>query len=232
VISNRLVKSPCAIVADAQGYTANVARMMSEACKYDKLAYIESSTGQRSNQGAMHEYAMKAKHLEINPRSPLIHGILLRVNQLPSEEEYRDIEAEEELKEVTSILIDGALVRSGFGVTDSHQYDTYSWLLDNHTDTSNRFFSRVDRVLRRSLGVSETAKTDESVKPAPPVETEAPAEVDESDKPGIILPDHMKDKVRMDSIPTCLLTNYTGQVQIEMEEIDEEVNPVVQHDEL
>ena len=66
---------------------------------------------------------------------------------------------------------------------------------------TNRFFSRVDRVLRRSLGVSETAKTDESVKPAPPVETEAPAQVDESDRPGIILPDHMKDKVRIEINP-------------------------------
>ena len=79
----------------------------------------------------MHEYALKAKRLEINPRSPLINGILNRVNQLPSEEEYRDIEAEEELKEVTSILIDGALVRSGFDVTDTHQYVIYSWLPDN-----------------------------------------------------------------------------------------------------
>ena len=128
MISNRLVKSPCAIVADAEGYTANVARMMSEAYYCEKLAYIDSSVGQRSNQGAsgaMHEYAMKAKRLEINPRSPLIEGILRRVNQLPSEEEYRDIEAEEELKEVTSILIDGALVRSGFDVTDSHQCVAY-----------------------------------------------------------------------------------------------------------
>jgi heat shock protein beta len=180
----------------------------------------------------MHEYAMKAKRLEINPRSPLINGILRRVNQLPSEEEYRDIEAEEELKEVASILIDGALVRSGFEVTDSHRYDIYSRLPDNLADISNRFFSRVDRVLRRSLGVSETAKTDESVKPAPPVETEPPAQVDESDKPGIVLPDHMKDKVRMESISTSSLTDETGQVQIEMEEIDEEGNPVVQHDEL
>lgn len=30
VISNRLVTSPCAIVADQHGYTANVERMMSE----------------------------------------------------------------------------------------------------------------------------------------------------------------------------------------------------------
>ena len=35
-------------------------------------------------------------------------------------EEERDVEAEDELKEVASILIDGALVRSGFGVTDSN----------------------------------------------------------------------------------------------------------------
>ena len=33
------------------------------------------------------------------------------------------------------------------------------------------FFTRVDRILRRSLGVSETAPTDTTVKPAPPVET-------------------------------------------------------------
>lgn len=79
----------------------------------------------------MYDYAIKAKRLEINPRSPLIEGILHRVNQLPSEEEYRDLEAEEELKEVTAILIDGALVRSGFGVTDSNRYDTpgYSIIL-------------------------------------------------------------------------------------------------------
>ena len=102
-----------------------------------------------------------------------------------------------------------------------------------NADTSNRFFSRVDRVLRRSLGVSETAKTDESVKPAPPVEMDSDSEAtDESDKPGIVLPDHMKDKVGMKIIPTSSLTNVTEQVQIEMEEIDEEGNPVVQHDEL
>ena len=35
---------------------------------------------------------------------------------------------------------------------------------------------RVDRVLRRSLGVSETAKTDATVKPAPPIDPELPAD--------------------------------------------------------
>lgn len=36
--------------------------------------------------------------------------------------------------------------------------------------TSDSFFERVDRVLRRSLGVSESARADTTVKPAPPVE--------------------------------------------------------------
>lgn len=68
----------------------------------------------------MHEFAMKAKLMEINPRSPLIEGLLRRVEALPAEDEEPDLEAEDELKEVTSILIDGALVRSGFEVPDSN----------------------------------------------------------------------------------------------------------------
>ena len=64
----------------------------------------------------MHEIARKKKLLEINPRSPLIEGLLQRVNRLSSE---TSPEAEAELKEVASILIDGALVRSGFQVADS-----------------------------------------------------------------------------------------------------------------
>ena len=65
----------------------------------------------------------------------------------------------------------------------------------------------MDRVLRRSLGVSETAPTDETVKPAPPVDPELPAEEEpagstinfedqqDDSRPQIIVPDDMKDKV-------------------------------------
>lgn len=70
----------------------------------------------KSNQ-FMHEYAKKMKLLEINPRSPLIEGLLKRVEQLPTEEEERDLEAE-----VAAVLVDGALVRSGFGVPDSNEF--------------------------------------------------------------------------------------------------------------
>lgn len=69
----------------------------------------------------MHDFAKKQKILEINPRSPLIEGLLKRVKQLPAEEEERDLDAEDELKEVTTVLIDGAMVRSGFDVKDSNE---------------------------------------------------------------------------------------------------------------
>ena len=77
---------------------------------------------QSSKANAMaHDFAKKMKLLEINPGSPLLEGLLHRVEQLPSEEEERDLESEDELREVTSVLIDGALVRSGFSVPDSNE---------------------------------------------------------------------------------------------------------------
>jgi heat shock protein beta len=44
-------------------------------------------------------------------------GLLRRVEQLPGPDDDKDVEAEEEIKEVISILVDGALVRSGFEVS-------------------------------------------------------------------------------------------------------------------
>lgn len=83
---------------------------------------IPGASNAKGNRGGiLHEYAMKAKVLEINPRSPLIEGLLRRVEDLPAEDEEKDVEAEDELKEVASILIDGALVRSGFEVPDSNR---------------------------------------------------------------------------------------------------------------
>jgi len=148
VVSNRLVTSSCAIVADFFGYTANVEKLMNAAYHQDK--------------SSDRQYMRNQKMLEINPNSPLIEGLLHRVQQLPTEEEGRDLKAEEELREVTSILIDGALVRSGYEVHDS-----------------NEFFIRVDKVLRRSLGVTESATTESAVKPAPPIDSELPDEVED-----------------------------------------------------
>ena len=106
VISDRLVTSPCAIVADVMGYTANLQRIM-----------------RATNKGndAMFEFAKRQKVLELNPRSPLIEGLLRRVERLQEEDVEHEPEAEENLKEVATILIDGALVRSGFEVPDSDE---------------------------------------------------------------------------------------------------------------
>ncbi len=114
IISDRLVTSPCAIVADVGGYTANVQRIM-------------GATTRSQDNPLMFEIAKRQKLLELNARSPLIEGLLHRVEQLPGEEEERDLEAEDELKEVAAILIDGGLVRSGFEVSDSNEYvsETY-----------------------------------------------------------------------------------------------------------
>lgn len=170
-LSNRLVTSPCAIVADQYGYTANVQRMMT------------NSNHKRGD--IIHDFAIKAKLLEINPGSPLIEGLLRRIKDLPTDEDEKDEEAEAELKEVTSILIDGALVRSGFDVQNK-----------------NHFFNRVDRVLRRSLGVSEKAQADTTVEPAPPVSPPEPSKAKEApvETPHVVIPDHLKDKVSIEQI--------------------------------
>lgn len=186
IVSNRLVTSPCAIVADSMGFTANVQKLMSA-----------TNRGAQQND-FMQDYMKKQKVLEINPRSPLIEGLLEHVEQLIADGDAKDLDTEAQLKEVSSILIDGALVRSGFEVANS-----------------NMFLTRVDRVLRRSLGVSETAPTDDTVKPAPPVDPELPSDILTGDEKMFFgLPDEMK----------------SNQFELEMEEIDEAGNVV--HDEL
>ena len=109
VVSDRLVTSPCAIVADAGGYTANLERIM------------RASNKDEERENPMFDFAKRQKVLELNPRSPLIEGLLRRVEKLEGGDGERDLEAEEELKEVAAILMDGALVRSGFEVPDSDE---------------------------------------------------------------------------------------------------------------
>lgn len=79
-----------------------------------------SATNRGTKNDAMQEMMKKQKVLEINPRSPLIEGLLRRVEQLEVDGVVRDEDLEVELQEVAAILIDGALVRSGFDVADSN----------------------------------------------------------------------------------------------------------------
>ncbi|KAI5480834.1 heat shock protein Hsp90 [Pseudohyphozyma bogoriensis] len=85
---------------------------------------------------------------EINPKHPLIEALLEKVEEVDG-----DDFAEAELRETVAVLWQTALVRSGFTVPDPSTY-----------------FTQVEALLRRSLGVSLSARADASVKPAPPVE--------------------------------------------------------------
>lgn len=51
--------------------------------------------------------------LEINPKSPLIGGLLDRVLDFPEEDAV-----DEDLSETVRVLVDTTLVRSGFSVAD------------------------------------------------------------------------------------------------------------------
>ncbi|TYJ54717.1 hypothetical protein B9479_004657 [Cryptococcus floricola] len=144
VLTNRLVTSPCTIVVDHMGWSANMQRIM--AAQAD------------AQEDPMYQ-AMKnlPKVLEINPKSPLVEGLLDRVLELPGSGEdaeegtLKASEEEEELREVVRVLLDTTLVRSGFSVADPTSY-----------------FDRVESLLRRSLNIDLNARTPANVRPAPP----------------------------------------------------------------
>ncbi|KAK4705512.1 molecular chaperone HtpG, partial [Phenoliferia sp. Uapishka_3] len=136
VISTRLTTSPCLVVTDSYAWTANMERLMAS----------QNSVG---GDNFMANYMKtQKKSFEINPKHPLIEGLLEKVEEIEGDEV-----AQAELKETVAILWQTALVRSGFSVPDP-----------------NIYFSQVEALLRRSLGVSETAKAQVDAKPAPPVE--------------------------------------------------------------
>ncbi|KAL8278223.1 hypothetical protein RQP46_009396 [Phenoliferia psychrophenolica] len=114
----------------------------------EKLMAAQNSAG---GENFMANFMKTQKRtFEINPKHPLIEALLEKV-----EETEGDEVAQAELKETVAVLWQTALVRSGFSVPDP-----------------NIYFSQVEALLRKSLGVSETAKAVNAVKPAPPVDTE------------------------------------------------------------
>lgn len=152
ILTNRLVTSPCTIVVEHHGWSANMARIMA------------SHAGAEND--PMYEILKNMPRvLEINPKSPLIEGLLARVLDFPEGE--TDMSADEaELVESARVLFDTALIRSGFSVADPVSY-----------------FERVEALLRYNIGVSLSARVDEHVRPAPPTAKELPEEDEEDENP-------------------------------------------------
>lgn len=115
----------------------------------------------------------QARALEINPHSPIIKGLLEEIVSGDSDEET--------LKETMQTLLDVTLLRSGFELENVNTYVInpytrrrgYRFKLTRLSffPPSNSFFGRVESLLRRSINVSQSAKTKAPpVKPAPEVE--------------------------------------------------------------
>lgn len=96
VISQRLTKSPCAVVASQWGWTGNMERVI--------------SAQTNSNDPMMAFFAMQKKIFEINPKNALIKELLKRVN------DGQDLK---NLRPIAKSLYDSTLVWSGYAVKDT-----------------------------------------------------------------------------------------------------------------
>lgn len=128
-VSNRLTKSPCAIVANEYGWSGNMERLMNAQAiptqdQYMKVIY----SGQR-------------KHMEINPKHPVIESLLEKVN---------DGKTNKATEELSMVLFETAMLRSGYTIKDN-----------------KKFADRIDRILRKNLGVDLSKKVEFESKPAP-----------------------------------------------------------------
>ena len=94
VVSTRLTSSPCIIVTSQYGWSANMERIM-------KAQTFTDATKTNT--------MLARKTLEINPRHPLIVAL---------KEESEANPESEELKDLADMLLDAALVQSGFSFKD------------------------------------------------------------------------------------------------------------------
>ncbi|TNY23764.1 Hsp90 protein-domain-containing protein [Rhodotorula diobovata] len=114
---------------------------------------LAAQNGQQGGDNFMLNFArMQKKNFELNPKHPLIERLLEKV-----EEAGEDEDALAELKESVTALWQTAMLKSQYTLDDPGAY-----------------FKLVETMLRRSLGVSQSAEAEVEVKPAPPVETGPP----------------------------------------------------------
>merc|ERR1712020_358897 len=100
-ISERLDKSPCALITSRFGWTANMQRI------------IQSQTHSKTQDMQRDYYLNQKKALEINPRHPLIKELLRRVEDNPD-----DVTA----KEMSVMMFNAATLRSGYMLKDTNEF--------------------------------------------------------------------------------------------------------------
>ena len=97
-ISERLHKSPCALVTSKFGWTANMQRI------------ISSQTHAKTQDMQRDYYLSQKKALEINPRHPLIKELLRRVEDNPEDQVAKDM---------ALMMFNTATLRSGYMLKDT-----------------------------------------------------------------------------------------------------------------
>ncbi|GAA5966766.1 hypothetical protein JCM3765_000942 [Sporobolomyces pararoseus] len=114
-----------------------------------KLLAAQNSAAGGSDNFMLNFAKQQKKNFELNAKHPLIERLLEKV-----EDAEHDQDAEKELKETIQVLWQTALLKSSYTIPDPSQY-----------------FSQIETILRRSLGVSESAQAKIDVKPAPSIAT-------------------------------------------------------------
>jgi len=152
-VSTRLDSSPCALVANAYGWSGNMERIM-KAQAYN----------QNDNQND--HYEKQKKILEINPRHPLIKNLLSRVQESAPMEDGEEKDAfESTTVDMAAVLVDTARLRSGYQLKDQVG-----------------FSQRIEKMLRLGLGVDLTEEVESEPEYAPDVEEEEEEEGEEDEE--------------------------------------------------
>ncbi|KAL0968721.1 hypothetical protein UPYG_G00270810 [Umbra pygmaea] len=101
VLSQRLTKSPCALVASQYGWSGNMERIM------------KAQAYQTGKDISTNYYASQKKTLEINPKHPLIKEMLKRVSTDAEDKTASDL---------AMVLFETATLRSGYQLQDTKAY--------------------------------------------------------------------------------------------------------------
>ena len=118
-VSSRLATTPCVVVASKFGQTANMERIM-------RAQALGDAAG-----NPMGAYSRSQRTLEINPRHPLIRGLLERVSA---------DDADAAAAESAGLLFEAALLESGYALDDA-----------------KGFAGRVYRLVQGELGLDRDA---------------------------------------------------------------------------